>query len=84
MTAKQKLTAEELDALHDSGEEMTAHLNTGTSRRPGLEIQRVNVDFPKWMIDSLDVEAGRLGIPRQSIIKVWISKCLEDRGRKTG
>ncbi len=79
MAAKRKLTAEELDALHDSGEAMTGHLDSQHSRRPGLEIQRVNVDFPKWMIESLDEEAGRLGIPRQSVIKFWISQCLEGR-----
>jgi hypothetical protein len=84
MAKEQKLTAEELDALHDSGEDMTAHLRIKEARRPGLEIQRVNVDFPRWMIDSLDEEAERLGIPRQSVIKVWISQCLEERSRKLG
>ena len=83
-TKKRKMTAEDLDALHDSGGVMTAHLDASTSRRPGLEVQRINVDFPKWMIDSLDQEAERLSIPRQSVIKFWISKCLEAHGRKTG
>jgi len=45
-------------------------------RRPGREIRRVNVDFPVWMLDSLDNEAARLGIPRQAIIKVWIADRL--------
>ena len=63
---------------------MTAQLEISTSRRPGLEVQRINVDFPKWMIDSLDEEAERLSIPRQSVIKFWISKCLETRGKKVG
>lgn len=57
---------------------MSAHLDN-RSRRPGLESQRVNVDFPKWMIESLDDEAGRLGVPRQSVIKFWISQCLEEK-----
>jgi hypothetical protein len=83
MTTKRKLTANELDALHDSGADMSAYLDMGSSRRPGLEIQRVNVDFPIWMIQSLDQEAGRLGIPRQSVIKFWISECLEgNRARR--
>jgi hypothetical protein len=82
MTVKRKLTAKELDALHESGAEMSAYLDVGASRRPGLEIQRVNVDFPIWMIESLDQEAGRLGVPRQSVIKFWISECLS--GNRTG
>ena len=83
MAAKQKMTAKELDALHDSGADMSAHLDTRASRRPALEIQRVNVDFPIWMIESLDLEAGRLGVPRQSVIKFWISECLTGKsGRK--
>lgn len=36
----------------------------------------MNVDFPAWMIESLDREAGRLGVTRQSIIKVWIAERL--------
>lgn len=46
-------------------------------RKPNLNIKRVNVDFPSWMIDSLDYEAKRLGVPRQSIIKIWISERLD-------
>jgi hypothetical protein len=79
MAAKRKMSAEELDALHDSGADMSAHLEARSSRRPGLEIQRVNVDFPIWMIESLDQEASRLGVPRQSVIKFWISECLTGR-----
>jgi hypothetical protein len=83
VAAKRKMTAKGLDALHDSGADMSAHLDTRASRRPALEIQRVNVDFPIWMIESLDLEAGRLGVPRQSVIKFWISECLTGRsGRK--
>jgi hypothetical protein len=66
------LTAEELDALHDSGADMTSHLDMSTSHRPGLKTQRINVDFPQWMVVSLDREAERLGVTRQSVIKVWI------------
>jgi len=40
-------------------------------------MKRVNVDFPLWMVRLLDKEARRLGVPRQSIIKVWISERLE-------
>lgn len=82
MTAKRKMTSRELDALHDSGANMSAHLDLRASRRPGLEIQRVNVDFPIWMIESLDQEAARLGVPRQSVIKFWISECLSGKSGK--
>src|SRR5258708_27167035 len=77
MTDKKKLTADELDELHDSGKNLTKHLDLASARRPGREIQRINVDFPKWMIRSLDHEAERLGVTRQSVIKFWISERLE-------
>ncbi len=48
-------------------------------RRPNREQRRVNVDFPVWMIESLDREARRLGVTRQSIIKVWIADGLEQK-----
>jgi len=47
------------------------------ARRPEQEQKRVNVDFPLWMVHSLDKEAKRLGVPRQSIIKVWIAERIE-------
>ncbi len=50
------------------------------ARRPGHSVKRVNVDFPVWMIASLDKEARRLGVPRQSIIKVWVAERLERAG----
>jgi hypothetical protein len=77
MTTKKLLTAEELDALHDSGVDMTPYVDLASSRRPGLEAQRINVDFPHWMVASLDREAGRLGITRQSMIKYWIAERLD-------
>jgi hypothetical protein len=54
-----------------------AALDLTKVRRPGQEQRRVNVDFPIWMIESLDREARRLGVSRQSIIKVWIAERLE-------
>ncbi|WP_374727561.1 type II toxin-antitoxin system BrnA family antitoxin [Haloactinomyces albus] len=47
------------------------------ARRPGEEQRRVNVDFPEWMIAALDREARRLGVTRQSVIKVWLADRLE-------
>ena len=64
------MKAEELDELFDSGEDITSHLDLSTKIRPGLKQRRVNVDFPDWIINSLDREAKRIGVTRQSIIKV--------------
>lgn len=53
------------------------HLSVSEAKRPNQEQKRVNVDFPVWMIQQLDQEAKRLGVPRQSIIKIWIAERLE-------
>jgi hypothetical protein len=71
------MKAEEFDRRFDDGEDVSASLDLDSARRPGLEQRRVNVDFPVWMIESLDREARRLGVTRQSIIKVWIAERLE-------
>jgi hypothetical protein len=71
------MKAEELDEKFDRGEDVSASLDLSKARRPGEEQRRVNVDFPLWMIESLDREARRLGVTRQSIIKVWIAERLE-------
>ncbi len=71
------MKASELDQRFDDGEDITTELDLGKVRRPDREQRRVNVDFPVWMIDSLDREARRLGVTRQSIIKVWIAERLE-------
>lgn len=73
------MKAEEFDRRFDEGEDVTASLDLAGARRPGYEQRRVNVDFPVWMIESLDREARRLGVTRQSIIKVWIAERLEHR-----
>jgi hypothetical protein len=75
---KATIKASELDRLFDEGGDITPHLNLSTARRPGLEQKRVNVDFPQWVIDSLDLQAARLGVTRQSIIKVWIADRLKE------
>jgi hypothetical protein len=75
------MKAKELDRKFDAGESITQYLDLDKARRPGQEYKRVNVDFPLWMIQSLDKEAKRLGVPRQSIIKVWVAERLEDRAK---
>jgi hypothetical protein len=71
------MKASNFDKKFDSGEDITADLDLTNARRPNQEPRRVNVDFPAWMIESLDREAKRLGVTRQSIIKVWIADRLE-------
>jgi hypothetical protein len=73
------MKAKEFDRKFDRGEDLTEHLDLSRARRPGEEPRRVNVDFPVWMIDSLDREARRLGVTRQSIIKVWVAERLQAR-----
>ena len=53
------------------------NLDLSTAKRPNQSQRRVNVDFPTWMIESLDKEASRIGVTRQSIIKVWLAERLE-------
>lgn len=71
------MKTEEFDRRFDKGEDVSAHLDFSKATRPGREQKRVNVDFPVWMIQSLDREAQRLGVPRQSVIKIWIAERLE-------
>jgi hypothetical protein len=73
------MKAKNLDAKFDSGKDISSSLDLSKIRRPNQEQRRVNVDFPTWMIDSLDKEAGRLGVTRQSIIKIWLAERLEGR-----
>jgi hypothetical protein len=72
------------DAAFDRGDDVTAALDVTRARRPQQAQRRVNVDFPVWMIDSLDREADRLGVTRQSIIKVWLAERLEQSGAVRG
>ncbi len=71
------MKATEFDAKFADGEDITEFLDLSQAKRPGHEQKRVNVDFPIWMIEALDYEAKRLGVTRQSIIKVWIAERLE-------
>jgi len=71
------MKADELDKKFDDGEDISEFLDLSHARRPGQEQKRVNVDFPVWMIHYLDKEAKRLGVPRQSIIKIWIAERLK-------
>lgn len=71
------MKAKNLDRKFDDGKDITDNLQLTKAKRPLQEQKRVNVDFPTWMIESLDKEASRLGVTRQSIIKVWLAERLE-------
>lgn len=72
------MKAKALDKKFDDNKaDVLEEFDLSSIRRPNQEQKRVNVDFPTWMIDSLDKEASRLGVTRQSIIKVWLAERLE-------
>jgi len=71
------MKTENFDKAFDNGEDVSSALDYSKATRPGRVQRRVNVDFPEWMIRSLDKEAERLGVPRQAVIKVWISERLQ-------
>lgn len=72
------MKAHDFDRKFDTGaEDIVDDLDLTTITKPGKELRRVNVDFPVWMIEALDREARRVGVTRQSIIKMWIAECLE-------
>ena len=73
------MKAKDFEQQFDDNIDITTSLDLSKSKRVLLEQRRVNVDFPIWMIDSLDREAGKLGVTWQSIIKVWLAERLESR-----
>jgi hypothetical protein len=70
------MKAKTFDRQFDSGEKVVDQLDLRKARRIGTDARRVNVDFPAWMVDSLDREARRLGVTRQSLIKLWLADKL--------
>lgn len=71
------MKALEFDRKFDDNENIITELDVNHSRRPGEETRRINVDFPAWMVASMDREARRLGVTRQSIIKMWLAERLQ-------
>ena len=73
------MKAKAFDKKFDANKtDIVEDLNLASIKRPNREQKRVNVDFPTWMIESLDNEAARLGVTRQSIIKVWLAERIEN------
>jgi hypothetical protein len=73
------MKATRFDQKFEAGESVTDMLDLTKAGRANVEIKRVNVDFPQWMVESLDRHARRLGITRQSLIKIWLAERLEAR-----
>ena len=70
------VSAAELDAMHDAGADLSAHMDLARAVRPGRAVQRVNVDFPVDLLREIDQEARRLGVTRQAFIKVRLADSL--------
>lgn len=73
------MKARDFDRRFDKGQDVARFLDRAKARRPAQEQRRVNVDFPLWMVHSLDREARRLGVTRQSVIKLWLAERLKER-----
>jgi len=74
------MKAKDFEEKFDANEEdLISNLDLSSVKRVNQKQKRVNVDFPVWMIESLDKEASRLGVTRQSIIKVWLAERLEHK-----
>jgi hypothetical protein len=77
------MKANEFDKKFDENKsDIIDDLDLSTMKRLNQVQKRVNVDFPTWVIDSLDKEASRIGVTRQSIIKLWLVERLEERSAK--
>lgn len=74
------MEAKTFDRKFDAGERVTGQLDMAKARRIGTDAKRVNVDFPAWMVASLDREARRMGVTRQSLIKLWLADKLGQQG----
>ena len=72
------MKAKNLDKIFDEGEkDILQHFDLAKVSRPNLEKERVNVDFPAWMIDDLDKAAATMGVARQAVIKIWLAERLK-------
>ncbi len=74
------MKAEQFEQQFDEDIDITPALDVSNAKRVLQDQKRVNVDFPTWMIDSLDREASKLGVTRQSVIKIWLAERLEASG----
>ncbi|MGH6992559.1 MAG: type II toxin-antitoxin system BrnA family antitoxin [Caulobacteraceae bacterium] len=73
------MKTDDFDKAFDRGDNISGEVDWASARRPNRIAKRVNVDFPEWMVNSLDREARKLGVTRQSLIKMWLADKLEKR-----
>ena len=72
------MKAKEFDKIFDENkEDVIQYFDTSNIRKPNLELKRVNIDFPAWMVKKLDEEAQHIGVSRQAIIKTWIAEKIQ-------
>ena len=72
------MKAKDFDKKFEEGQkDIIDDLDLSSARRVNQEQKRINVDFPAWVVESLDREAARIGVTRQSIIKVWLVERLQ-------
>jgi len=67
------IKAEEFDKKFDNNEDVSEYIDFSKGRRLNREIQKVNVDMPKWMVNALDKKATQLNISRQAVIKTMLA-----------
>lgn len=72
------MKAEEFDQKFDDGEDVMEYLDLDSATRPGLEPERIDIEFPRWMLEGLDREARKMRMDRNSIIKFWIAERLRN------
>lgn len=71
------METKDFDEKFNAGKNVSDQIDRSKARRPNTKTKRVNVDFPAWVVESLDKEAARLGVTRQSLIKFWITERLD-------
>ena len=74
-----QISVEEFDRKFDDGEDISDYIDWSSARRPALEPQRVEIDFPTWMVERLDREAALYGVARDALVKLWLAERLEAR-----
>ena len=73
------IKAKDCDISFDAGEDVSKYLDT---TKINTKIKRVNIDFPTWVIEGLDSESKRLGVTRQSLVKMWIAERLDQKNKE--
>lgn len=74
---KTRISAVEFDRKFDDGEDISEYIDWASASHPGLDPKRVDVELPTWMVNGLDIEAQRLGITRQALIRTWLEEKLK-------